>query len=95
MKVFLDRISDLLDLPDLLDKGRQLRGKTGFVVSTSGDDEPGAPFIAAFKATFDYLGMNYGGCINANCDDDYVADEHEDKIRAFVNALCPVDSKVS
>jgi len=27
MKTFLDRISDLLDLPDLLDLGRQLRGK--------------------------------------------------------------------
>ena len=27
MKVFLDRISDFLDLPDLLDDGRRLRGK--------------------------------------------------------------------
>jgi len=90
MKVFIDRISDLLDLPDLLDKGRQLRGKTGYVVSTSVDDEPDAPFIAAFKATFDYLGMKYGGYINANCVDEYLPSEHDDEIQAFVNTVRPV-----
>ncbi len=39
LKVFLDRISDLLDLDDLLDHGRRLRGKTGYVVCTSIYDE--------------------------------------------------------
>jgi len=89
MKTFIDRISDLLDVPDLLDKGRQLRNKTGFVVSTSVDDEPDAPFIAAFRATFDYLGMEYGGYINANCTDDFLADKHEDEIQAFIEIVLP------
>jgi len=84
MKIFIDRLSDLLDVPDLLDTGRRLRNKTGFVVSTSVDDEPDAPFIEAFRATFNYLGMAYGGYINAKCVDDYVTDGHEDEIRAFV-----------
>ena len=87
MKIFIDRLSDLLDLPDLLDKGRQLRDKTGFVVSTSVDDEPDAPFIGAFRETFNYLGMAYGGYINASCADGYVADKHEDNVQAFINEV--------
>lgn len=39
MKVFLDRISDFLDLPDLLEFGRRLRGKQAYVVCTSIYDE--------------------------------------------------------
>jgi multimeric flavodoxin WrbA len=31
MKAFIDRISDLLDLPKLLETGRKLRGKTASV----------------------------------------------------------------
>ncbi len=67
MKIFLDRISDYLDLPDLLEQGRRLRGKTGFVVCTSIYDEAPRPFIEAFEMTFDYLGMRYGGCAHVNC----------------------------
>lgn len=85
MKIFIDRLSDLLDLPDLLDKGRQLRSKTAFVVSTSVDDEPDAPFIGAFQETFKYLGMTYGGHINAKCVDGYAADKNEDNVQAFIH----------
>ncbi len=35
MKIFIDRISDLLELPDLLNQGRRLRGKTAYIVCTS------------------------------------------------------------
>jgi hypothetical protein len=36
VKVFIDRISDYLDLPDLLEDGRQLRGKRGYVYRADG-----------------------------------------------------------
>src|SRR5918995_5383737 len=52
MKIFLDRISDLLDLPDLLDKGRKLRGKRAFVLCTSIYEEVAPSFILAFQETF-------------------------------------------
>ena len=35
MKVFIDRISDLLDIEELKDKGRELRTKVGYVACTS------------------------------------------------------------
>jgi multimeric flavodoxin WrbA len=87
MKVFLDRISDFLELPDLLDQGRRLRGKTGFVVCTSVYDEVPSPFIEAFKMTFDYLGMRYGGCAHANCRSGFAPGEHGGEVDAFVRLV--------
>ena len=52
MKTFIDRISDYLDLSDLLDKGRELRGKTGYVICTSVKDAPDEPFIETLKKIF-------------------------------------------
>lgn len=87
MKVFLDRLSDFLELPDLLDKGRQLRGKTAFVVCTSISDEPSAAFMSAFTETFDYLGMRYGGVAHVNCADGYSAATHEASAVAFADVV--------
>lgn len=87
MKIFLDRISDLLDLPDLLEQGRRLRGKTGYVVCTSVYDEVSAPFTNAFQGTFEYLGMEYGGCMHANCKDGYKASRYEDDIGTFISSV--------
>jgi multimeric flavodoxin WrbA len=67
MKVFLDRVSDLLELPELLSDGRRLRGKNAHVVCTSISDEPSAAFLGAFRDTFDYLGMRFGGVAHVNC----------------------------
>lgn len=77
MKVFLDRISDYLDLPDLLADGRRLRGKDAYVVCTSIYDEVPKPFIGAFIETFDYLGLRYRGVAHANCKDGYVPARHD------------------
>jgi multimeric flavodoxin WrbA len=77
MKVFLDRISDLLELPDLLPEGRRLRGKNGYVVCTSISEEPSAAFMGAFRDTFDYLGMRFGGAVHINCQDGYLPNVHD------------------
>jgi multimeric flavodoxin WrbA len=87
MKIFLDRISDYLDLPDLLEQGRRLRGKTGYIVCTSIEDDVCAPFTEAFLETFKYLGMQYGGRVHANCRDGYKAEEYEDAVAAFINCV--------
>ena len=52
MKTFLDRISDLLTFPELLDMGRQLRGKTGHIVTTSANKGLSPIFSGAFEKTF-------------------------------------------
>jgi multimeric flavodoxin WrbA len=93
MKVFIDRISDLLELPDLKSEGRRLRGKTAYVVCTSISDEPPAAFMQALRETFDYLGMRFGGVAHVNCQDGYLPTAHDPealKLAALVREAIPV-----
>ncbi len=59
MKVFFDRISDLLTIEKPL--GRRLRGKHMAVISSSNGNNLGESFWLPFKASADYLGMTYIG----------------------------------
>jgi multimeric flavodoxin WrbA len=77
MKVFLDRVSDFLELPDLVEEGRKLRGKQAYVVCTSVYDEAPQSFLSAFLETFQYLGMRFGGVAHVNCRDGYAPDQHD------------------
>jgi multimeric flavodoxin WrbA len=87
MKVFLDRITDFLDLPELMDEGRRLRGKTGYVVCTSIYDAAPGPFVDAFRDTFEYLGMRFGGVAHVNCNDGYHPARHDSAAAAFARVL--------
>lgn len=87
MKVFLDRISDFLELPDLLPRGRRLRGKNAYLVCTSICAEPSAAFMGAFRETFDYLGMNYGGVAHVNCQDGYLPAVHDPEALTFATLV--------
>ena len=57
LKVFFDRISDLLTIEK--DLGRRLRGKGFAVLSCSFNSEVSEPFWHPFRSTAEYLGMNY------------------------------------
>ncbi|MFT7121651.1 MAG: multimeric flavodoxin WrbA [Neolewinella sp.] len=58
MKIFFDRLSDLLESRKEL--GRQLRDKRMSVLSCANDEEITDTFYAAFRLTAEYLGMEYG-----------------------------------
>jgi multimeric flavodoxin WrbA len=83
MKVFFDRISDFLELPDLLPEGRRLRGKTAYVVCTSASAEAAAEFMSAFDEMFRYLGMRFGGALHVDCGDGYTPAMHDPIARDF------------
>lgn len=87
VKVFLDRISDYLDIPELLPDGRRLRGKTGYIVCTSIYDVAPAPFVGALTGTFEYLGMRYGGLLHANCREGYSKPMLEGEVAAFAQLV--------
>jgi multimeric flavodoxin WrbA len=87
MKVFLDRLSDLLDLPDLLATGRRLRGKAGFVLCSSLDSDPSPVFVSSWQETFAYLGMRYGGLLHADCTGGYAPERYEGDVAAFLRQL--------
>ena len=87
MKAFFDRITDFLDLPELQDEARRLRGKTAYVVCTSIYDEPPPSFIGAFRDNFGYFGMRFGGVGHANCSDGYEPSRHDGVAAAFASLL--------
>jgi len=87
MKIFIDRTSDFLDLEELKDMGRRLRNKSGYVVCTSISDEADQSFINAFKDTFEYLGMNYGGHVHANCENGYSPGSYIEDVDKFVKLV--------
>lgn len=58
MKIFVDRLSDLLDIRK--DLGRRLRGKQMFVVATYSTSIPRG-FVDTFQQTCEYLGIEYLG----------------------------------
>jgi multimeric flavodoxin WrbA len=58
MKIFIDRISDLLDIRK--DLGRKLRGKKLFVIASFGTSLPKG-FVDTFEQTCQYLGIEYLG----------------------------------
>lgn len=87
LKVFLDRITDFLELPELVDEGRRLRGKTAYVVCTSIYEAVPTSFIGPLADTFDYLGMHLGGIAHANCRDGYLPSKHDVEASEFVRLL--------
>jgi multimeric flavodoxin WrbA len=87
MKVFLDRITDYLDLPDLLDDGRRLRGKLAYIVCTSVCEEAPRSFIGSLTETFEYLGMRYGGIAHANCHEGYDSVKHDVEAVRFAHMV--------
>ena len=66
MKVFFDRISDLIRIEK--ETGRKLRGKKIGVISNSHDDETDESFYIPFQKSADYLGMEYLGHTHFNAD---------------------------
>ena len=87
MKTFIDRTSDFLDVEDLKDIGRRLRNKTVYIVCTSISDDADSSFINSLKSTFEYLGMNYGGYVHANCENGYNQDKYVEDVDKFINSI--------
>jgi NAD(P)H-dependent FMN reductase len=61
MKVFFDRLSDLVTIRKPL--GRRLAGRTVAVIASGTDSRLPAGFEAPFWQTCDYLGMRYAGAL--------------------------------
>lgn len=80
MKVFFDRITDLLTIEKEL--GRKLRGKRMAVISCSIGDNLGEHFWLPFSETAKYLGMEYLG--NAHT---ITGENNETKIAEFINQI--------
>ena len=84
MKVYFDRISDLLTIRK--DMGRQLRGKSMAVISCSDDDGLRQGFLMPFVESADYLGMNYLGHVHGYVNDGIIDKEVKKRLDEFLIA---------
>lgn len=82
MKVFLDRLSDLLSFDK--DKGRALRGKSAALLATGVNPIPADCFEQMFALTFHYLGMGYQGMKYCVCPSSFELSDHKQAIQAFI-----------
>ncbi len=82
MKVFFDRISDLIRIHK--DLGRQLRGKNMAMVSCSNSNDVISGFNRPFVESANYLGMNYLGDIHTWVENDNIPVEVKGIIDGFI-----------
>lgn len=80
MKVFFDRITDLLEIEK--DLGRKLRGKNMAAISCSIGNNLGDSFWLPFLETAKYLGMNYLGHIHT-----IAGEQNESELSKFINKI--------
>ena len=85
MKMFLDRISDLL--LHHKDLGRQLRGKSMGVISSTNFSEASIEFEAPFRETSKYLGMNYVGHFHGLIKEGLIEPKIDKKIDEFLISI--------
>lgn len=85
MKVFFDRISDLLIHNKEL--GRKLKGKEMAVVSCGSDDELKDGFYMPFVESANYLGITYKGNVHGWISSNEMTTEVENKLKQFSKEL--------
>ncbi|MGG8497812.1 flavodoxin family protein [Tenacibaculum sp. TC6] len=87
LKVFFDRLSDLLHYKKEL--GRQLRGKNMAMISNSGANDLKDGFTMPFKESANYLGMNYIGDVHAwfTNDESNLTEEAKENLDNFKKSL--------
>ncbi len=81
MKVFFDRISDLLKIEK--ETGRQLRGKVMAVLSCGSDDILKDGFHMPFIESANYLGMQYLSNVHCWLENDVIPEHVKDKLDNF------------
>lgn len=64
---FIDRFSDLLELPYLKIKGKQLREKSFYLFATSAHPELPCSFTSQIAHTLQYLQWPYSGSVHLDC----------------------------
>ena len=85
MKVFFDRFSDILSIEK--DLGRELRGKTAYVLSTGYDPKPKRSFEEVFRNSFKYLGMTYASMLYIGCPEGFAKTNSKAQIQSFSDEI--------
>jgi multimeric flavodoxin WrbA len=83
MKGFVDRLSDLL--MSQKDLGRQLRGRSFALLTSSEEAKPDPDLVSAFSRLCEYMGVNFVGCVHAEADGSFVDEIMVDRVRQLMD----------
>ena len=83
MKVFFDRLSDFLTIEKTL--GRAFRSKGCSVLATGAEKEAPECFVAPFKLSSAYLGMNFTGIFYSSCPQGFDAKQHSESLLSYID----------
>lgn len=87
MKIFFDRLTDLLRDDALREKGRALAGRRGWLIAVGTDPELPPGFEEPFRRTCRYFGMNWETSLYLNSRGDDWARHIDAPIASFASAL--------
>lgn len=82
MKLFFDRLSDLLTIEKAL--GRALNGKSCSIFATGSDAKEPDCFIEPFKLSAQYFGIKYTDILYCCCRDNFIVEEHIAKVESYL-----------
>jgi hypothetical protein len=85
MKVFFDRLSDLVTIRK--DLGRALKGKQMAVISSSGGNDLGEQFWLPFSYSAEYLEMAFIQGLHTELIDDKITTEDCLRMDAFIRQI--------
>lgn len=85
LKVFVDRLSDLLDIE--IELGRQLRGLNAALIATGVEESCPLCYEDVFINSFNYLGINYQGCLYLDARDGIDQAELATKLVIFLESF--------
>jgi multimeric flavodoxin WrbA len=85
MKNFFDRFTEIVTIRKHL--GRQLSGKSTFLIAVGADENFPDGFEKPFQETSNYLKMDYGGCLYSSTKVANANDELKQDARAFVSKI--------
>lgn len=91
LRRFFDRFTDLLELPSLKPKGKQLREKSFYLFATSVHSEPPASFTAPVTDTLKYLGWSFSGTVHVNCKEGFDNASAEASLKPLANKVKATD----
>ena len=85
LKLLFDRFTDLVTVKK--QTGRQLAGKSTFLMAVGADRELPPGFEVPFFLTSAYLSLSYGGCIYWSAEEVPLQDFPEDEIELFTSTV--------
>ncbi|CAH9061423.1 hypothetical protein PSECIP111951_02487 [Pseudoalteromonas holothuriae] len=85
MKRLIDRMTELTENPTIKPIGKALKGKRGYVLTTSASEQVCDVFARFFNQLYSYFDIKYSELLHASCREEFTLKEEE--FRQFIHSI--------